>query len=167
MYYIYDLCKDDVIVLYIFVFCSDDSQKQLEIAISQLKETLQEKDRCLNEFVAKLAAVEEERDRTLEALQNDEVVSEQKSRRGMQLEQQTTQLRGVVERLESRLQDASAELASSQNQCITLDKRITALREENLDLKKKIGMKSAELGGASEDLMLMTRENQAITAGMV
>jgi hypothetical protein len=53
----------------------------------------------------------------------------------------------------------------AQNHTNAFNKRIAALREENLDLKKKLGMKASEMGGAAEDLMLMTRENQALTSG--
>jgi predicted nuclease with TOPRIM domain len=37
------------------------------------------------------------------------------------------------------------------------------LKEENLELKRRVSQKHAEVGGAAEDLLLMTREHQALS----
>jgi hypothetical protein len=38
------------------------------------------------------------------------------------------------------------------------------LKEEGAELKRRLRQKQSEIGGASEDLMLMTKENQALTS---
>lgn len=138
---------------------------ELEESIDSLNEELQEKEKTAKGQAMSLASLKEEKERIVQALEQETQKGDSILKRCNALEQQLAQSRSGQDKLESRLQDAGAQLVLCQNQCSKLDKRIAALNEENLDLRKRLSMSSTEISGAAEDLRLMTRENQAVTAG--
>jgi chromosome segregation ATPase len=104
-------------------------------------------------------------------------------------EAQLVQYRDMLESAERKHQHLIHELGTANRQVATLDARLNSSKEEVLELKRKISFKSstpsfihnlallhsykvfnfifiisAEVSGAAEDLMLMTRENQALTS---
>jgi len=65
------------------------------------------------------------------------------------------------------VQTLSAELTSAQRHAQGADARLNAAQLEIQELKRRFSQKSAEVGGAAEDMMLMTRENQALHSELV
>ena len=133
---------------------------QSEDEITRLQGVLAEQHRKVAELEDSLRSVDQERDR-LQALLDGE--QEGSARRDAQRQAQLNelaQLRQLLERSEKRTASVAGELTANQRQGAALEARVTSLKEENLELKRRVGMKSKEAGGAAEDLMLMTRENQ-------
>lgn len=56
------------------------------------------------------------------------------------------------------------EMASAQRQVRDAESKEASLRQELIVLKQVLSQREAELKSASEDVMLMTRENQALTS---
>ena len=79
-------------------------------------------------------------------------------------ESQTGQYRDMVDKAEKRSQYASQELNTASRQISILEARLNSAKDEVIELKRHLQGKSQEIGGASEDLMLMTKENQALTS---
>jgi chromosome segregation ATPase len=148
----------------IVLFISDRALKEMEDLGSSLRDKLADKDRVIASLKATLATMTEDKDRMLDGRDVDAVKAEQLIRKCNALDQQVAQYKASYAALESNLQEAHANLVTTQNNCAALEKRIAAMREENLDVKKKLGMKAAEVSGAAEDLRLLTAENQAVTA---
>jgi chromosome segregation ATPase len=144
---------------------ADGSLRQLEEQSEILRDKLSEKDRIIAAHVAKISHLTEEHNHLTDSMEHEAIKAAQVIRRCNMLEQQLAQAKANNESLETRQHDVHADLVRAQNDCATLDKRIAALREENLELKKRVGMQASQLGGAEEDILLMTRENQALTAG--
>lgn len=66
-------------------------------------------------------------------------------RRAQQSDAQLAQMRAALEKFEAREADASAELANAQQQCVGLEQRVGAMREEILELRRRLSVKNAEV----------------------
>lgn len=82
-------------------------------------------------------------------------------------EQRFSSLKHVLEQTERKVQTISIELTSAQRHAQAADARLNASQLEVNELKRRFSQKTIEVGGAAEDLMLMTRENQALTSELV
>ena len=139
---------------------SQTTTVQSEDEITRLQGVLAEQHRTVGELEDSLRSVDQERDRLQSLLDGEQETS---ARRDVQRQTQLNelaQLRQLLERSEKRTASVAGELTATQRQGAALEARVTSLKEENLELKRRVGMKSKEAGGAAEDHMLMTRENQ-------
>ena len=84
-------------------------------------------------------------------------------RRQRQLETELLSHRESFDKAEKKAQQLAHDLTTANRHISTLDSRLNSNKEEILELRRRLASKSSEIGGASEDLMLMTRENQALT----
>jgi chromosome segregation ATPase len=86
---------------------------------------------------------------------------------GKLLNQLTLQLAGykdAVFDVEKKTSDIRSELAETQRLLRDAEVRESSMKQESSFLKQSVGQKSVELSSAVEDLLLMTRENQALTS---
>ena len=142
----------------------NEALKRMEFENVKLREYCTARDLSVSDLQAALQSLDLERDRLQAQLDSQEELSEDRERARKQQEQQIFQLRKVVESTEKKLQGVSNELISAQRQCAATEARLHALKEENLEVRGRLAQKTAEVGGSAEDLMLMTKENQALTA---
>jgi hypothetical protein len=118
----------------IVLFISDRALKEMEDLGSSLRDKLADKDRVIASLKATLATMTEDKDRMLDGRDVDAVKAEQLIRKCNALDQQVAQYKASYAALESNLQEAHANLVTTQNNCAALEKRIAAMREENLDV---------------------------------
>lgn len=154
----------DLLFALFHLFFSDVNLKKLDKEVSQLHDVISSRDEAIKELRQMASSVESERDRVLESLEKADAQVGSQSKHIQRMQSSLEQGRVLLEKAESRLQDTGAELAASQNQCMLQDKRIQSLREEVLVLKKRISQQTSEVGGAAEDLINLTRENQIVNA---
>ena len=133
---------------------------QSEDEITRLQGVLAEQHRKVAELEDSLRSVDQERDRLQTLLDGEQEGSARRDAQRQAQLNELAQLRQLLERSEKRTASVAGELTANQRQGAALEARVTSLKEENLELKRRVGMKSKEAGGAAEDLMLMTRENQ-------
>ena len=133
---------------------------QSEDEITRLQGVLAEQHRKVAELEDSLCSVDQERDRLQTLLDGEQEGSARRDAQRQAQLNELAQLRQLLERSEKRTASVAGELTANQRQGAALEARVTSLKEENLELKRRVGMKSKEAGGAAEDLMLMTRENQ-------
>jgi chromosome segregation ATPase len=141
----------------------EDSAGQLSEEISALKSQLADKDARVSEVLSSLASLDQARDamqNELDTYQENDLTLRKELAGASQREGQQQRL---IEQTERRLREVSDDLASTRRACKELDARMAAMREENSELKRRYGMRNADMAGAAEDLMLMTKENQALT----
>ena len=131
-----------------------------EDEITRLQGVLAEQHRAVGELDDSLRSVDQERDRLQTLLDYEQEASSRRDAQRQAQLNELAQLRQLLERSEKRTASVAGELTATQRQGAALEARVTSLKEENLELKRRVGMKSKEAGGAAEDLMLMTRENQ-------
>jgi len=133
---------------------------QSEDEITRLQGVLAERHRTVAELEDSIRSVDQERDRLQTLLDGEQEASARRDAQRQAQLNELAQLRQLLERSEKRTASVAGELTANQRQSAALEARVTSLKEENLELKRRVGMKSKEAGGAAEDLMLMTRENQ-------
>lgn len=69
-----------------------------------------------------------------------------------------------VDQREKQLTRLTAEFKDVKRQVERAEERYQTLLQEKNELKRRLEMKHSEVGAASEDLQLMTRENQSLTS---
>ena len=134
---------------------------------ARLQTALAEKDRRVREQQESLQKIDRERDRLQEQVDAMEEEADQERAVRRNHEQQFSSLKLVLEQTERKVQTISVELTSAQRHAQAADARLNASQLEVTELKRRFSQKSIEIGGAAEDLMLMTRENQALTSELV
>ena len=142
----------------------EESADSLSKQIDALKDTVSEKDSRIAEVTASLKALDLARDamqNELDQYQENDLALRKDLAAASQRE--ATQ-QSLLEQTERRLREVGDDLAGTRRACKELDARLSAMREENSELKRRYGMRNADMAGATEDLMLMTKENQALTA---
>lgn len=142
----------------------EESADSLSQQINTLKGVVGEKDSRIAELTASLKALDLARDamqNELDMYQENDLSLRKDMAAGSQRE--ATQ-QSLLEQTERRLREVGDDLASTRRACKELDARMSAMREENSELKRRFGMRNADMAGATEDLMLMTKENQALTS---
>lgn len=142
----------------------EESADSLSKEMSLLKGVISEKDSRIAELTASLKSLDLARDALQSELdqyqEND--LSLRKDLAAASQHEATQQ--SLLEQTERRLREVGDDLAGTRRACKELDARMSALREENSELKRRFGMRNADMAGATEDLMLMTKENQALTS---
>ena len=141
----------------------EDATSKLHGEVKSLQEVVAEKDGRINELLSSLKSLDTARDAMqseLDQYQENDISLRKEVAAVANRDGQTTK---VLEQTERKLREVSDDLASTRRACKELDARIVALREENAELKRRYGMRNADVAGATEDLMLMTKENQALT----
>jgi len=142
----------------------EEGVRRMESEMHQLREVLADRENKLGDVQEALQSLDEERDKLQLQLDREQEQAGLREQARRHLEAQTAELRQVLARTEQKLQSAGSELTAAQRQCAATEARLSSMKEENNDLKRRINQKQAEAGGATEDLMLMTKENQALTA---
>ena len=130
----------------------DDARCQLKKTcgkVEELQDALKNLDADRDELQNQLDEYEEM------DVRKHKVLSEAKQR-SEDLSQLVAQRDSLIESLKRDKEHARIQLES-------LNDRFRALTEENSDLRRRLSMKQNEVGAASEDLQLMTRENQSVT----
>jgi predicted nuclease with TOPRIM domain len=69
-----------------------------------------------------------------------------------------------VEQREKQLSRLTAEFKDLRRQAERAEERYQSLLQEKNEMKRRLELKHSEVGAASEDLQLMTRENQSLTS---
>ena len=133
----------------------------------KLATALEDRDRRVRDQQEALQSLDRERDRLQEQLDLVEEAAVEQMQLRKHQEQQISGLKQVQEQAERRLQALSGELTSAQRHAQAADARLNAAQLEVQEYKRRLSQKSVEVGGAAEDLMLMTRENQALTSELV
>ncbi len=144
-----------------------EEQQHWEAEKSRLLAAMDEKDRRVRDQQESLKKIDYERDLLQEQV---DALEEEVSRFHTvhkDHEHRYTSLHTVLEQTERKVQTLSAELTSAQRHAQGADARLNAAQLEIQELKRRFSQKSAEVGGAAEDMMLMTRENQALTSELV
>jgi chromosome segregation ATPase len=141
-----------------------EGMRRMESEKQSLRDAVSDRDRRLAQSQEALQHLDEERDRLQALLDVEQEQASIKDQARAHLDSQMLQLRQVLERTEKKLSAVNNDFAATQRQCAATEARLTSLKEENLELRRRTGQKSAELNGAAEDLMLMTKENQALTS---
>ena len=142
----------------------EEGAKSLGVQIIELKESVVDKDKKLGDMREALKNLDTGRDFLQNQLDDEQERSARKEKAWQELEQKNLQLRQDLERSEKKVGATTSELVATQKNMKNLDARLSSLKEENMELKRRYGMKNADVAGAAEDLMLMTKENQALTA---
>ena len=144
----------------------EDGQKALQGHNEELQEKFKEVTDRLEDTQRALYALDKERDESQNALDSAAEQIRQKDKVIEQSSIQLKQLRTLIDSSEQKLRAAAGEVRSLQNQCNVADSRIASLKEENSELLKQRSVQKTEINAAAEDLMLMTRENQALTTDL-
>jgi len=143
---------------------SEENSQRLDLEINALKTTITEKNNKIESLLEALKNLDGGRDDVQNQLDMEQERSVKQDTVIRQLEQKNLQLRQVLEQTDKKFSNSSTELHHAQNTLKGLDQRLNAFKEENAELKRRLGMKNSDVAGAAEDLMLMTKENQALTA---
>ena len=144
----------------------EDGQKALQGYNEELQDKFKEVTDRLEDTQRALYALDKERDESQNALDNADEQIRQKDKVIEQSGIQLKQLKTLINSSEQKLRAAAGEVRSLQNQCKVADSRIASLKEENGELLKQRSIQKTEINAAAEDLMLMTRENQALTTDL-
>jgi len=144
----------------------NEGLRKLEQEAQHLKHTIEERDTRINELQEALQNLDEERDKLQANLDELEEASESRELQRQHQETQIYQLKQLLEKTEKRLQNSSLELINTQKQANATESRLNSVKQELLETKRRFAIKSAEVGGAAEDIMLMTKENQALTSDL-
>ena len=142
----------------------EENAQRLGMEITALRNALQEKDNREADLQEVIKNLDDSRDTIQNQLDSEQEAKAVQDQTLRALEQKNLQLRQALEQTEKKMKNASNEMNQSQNNVRNLDGRLKTLKDENLELKRRYGMKNADVAGAAEDLMLMTKENQALTA---
>ncbi len=142
----------------------EENAQRLGMEITALRNALQEKENREEDLQEVIKNLDDSRDTIQNQLDSEQEAKAVQDQTLRALEQKNLQLRQALEQTEKKLKNASNEMNQSQNNIRNLDGRLKTLKDENLELKRRYGMKNADVAGAAEDLMLMTKENQALTA---
>lgn len=143
---------------------SEENTQRLDVEMNALKTTILEKNNKIESLQEALKNLDGGRDDVQNQLDMEQERSVKQDTVIRQLEQKNLQLRQVLEQTDKKFSNSSSELHHAQNTLKGLDQRLNAFKEENGELKRRLGMKNSDVAGAAEDLMLMTKENQALTA---
>ena len=141
----------------------EDGTRNLQGDLVLMKETIAEKDNKIEDLLETLRNLDNVRDNLQNELDEYTERDAAKQKELVTTHQKYTQSNQLLEATERKLKDSTMELANVRKACGELDSRLTSVREENNELKRKFGLKNADIAGAAEDLMLMTKENQALT----
>lgn len=133
----------------------------------RLIDSIEERDRKINDQLGALQSLDKERDRLQDLLDAMEEKEQESHNCNASLHKQLIECKQVIEQMERKMQALNADLVGAQRQCAAAEARLNSASTEIAELKRRVGQKSVEVGGAAEDLMLMTRENQALTAEIV
>lgn len=114
-----------------------------------------------------LQNIDEDRDRLQSQLDSEEEDAINRSKHQQTLDNDIIKYKQIIERCEKKISNQNLEIQSAQKQCLATEARLNSLKEENLQIKRIMIHKNSEVGSASEDLMLMTKENQAITSELI
>jgi len=141
-----------------------EGMRHMDMEIKNLREGIADRDNRLSQAQVALQSLDEERDRLQLELDCEQEQAIAKEQTRLQQESRILQIRQVLERTEKKLVVVNNELTATQRHCAVTETRLNSLKEENTELRRQINQKAAEVGGAAEDLMLMTKENQALTS---
>ena len=145
---------------------SNEGLRKLEQELQHMKHTIEERDSRINELQEALQNLDEERDRLQANLDEQEEAADAKDLQRQHLETQIYQLKQLLDKAEKKAHNTSLELINTQKQASASESRLNSLKQELLETKRRFAIKSAEVGGAAEDIMLMTKENQALTSDL-
>ena len=139
------------------------AMSEVKNEMSELRSCISNREGTIRDLKEALQNLDDERD----SLQNqlDAMVEQHEQREVVRKnqEQQILSLKKINEMSEKKLQGCSGDVTAMQKTCAALEGRINSLKEENIELQRKLAQRNTEIGGTSEDLMLMTKENQALT----
>lgn len=144
-----------------------EEQQLWESERARLLAVVEDRDRRVKDQQEALQSLDRERDRLQEQLDVLEGQAEEQDQVRKQQDHQASSIRQLLEQSERKLQTLSSELTVAQRHAQAADARLNAAQLEINELKRRVSQKSIEVGGAAEDLMLMTRENQALTSELV
>ena len=144
-----------------------EEQQHWEAEKGRLLAAMDEKDRRVRDQQESLKKIDYERDLLQEQVDALEEEVARFHTVHKDHEHRYTNLHTVLEQTERKVQTLSVELTSAQRHAQGADARLNAAQLEIQELKRRFSQKSAEVGGAAEDMMLMTRENQALTSELV
>jgi chromosome segregation ATPase len=121
----------------IVLFISDRALKEMEDLGSSLRDKLADKDRVIASLKATLATMTEDKDRMLDGRDVDAVKAEQLIRKCNALDQQVAQYKASYAALESNLQEAHANLVTTQNNCaaVTAELAVTVAERDSLFMR--------------------------------
>mmetsp|Transcript_2324 Transcript_2324/g.3663 ORF Transcript_2324/g.3663 Transcript_2324/m.3663 type:complete len:1405 (+) Transcript_2324:94-4308(+) len=145
----------------------EEDQQYLDAERQQLLEATQERDRQLRDQKEALQQLDRERDRLQEQLDTAEEQMEEQQQLHKHQELQIQGFRQAHEQGERKVVQLTGELTAAQRHAAAAEARLSAAQLEINELKRRVAQKNVEVGGAAEDLMLMTRENQALTSELV
>lgn len=135
-------------------------EKKLEMANS----TLTERDEKLKMLQSSLENLDREHDRIQELLDSAEDEACKRNEYSQSLERQLQQTKELLAQNEKKLKQNQTEIVNCQRANNIIQAKFNSLQVENQDLKQRLSYKHQEVGGAAEDLLLMTKENQALTS---
>ncbi len=125
---------------------------------------IKERDSRVAALTSSLSVLDEERDRLQAQLDSIAESSDQVEGARVEAARIVADLKQQVQVLEQRLRQSNEELATARRHGAIAEGRISSLRAELEEMQRRLNLASSEVGGAAEDLTLMTRENQALTA---
>lgn len=141
----------------------EDQVQQAEEQLQSLRRGLTEKDTAVQKYrhLLEEAEITHEQQQTMcHQLEESLAQVRQQLAHVQQSVQQTEQLRGAAEQKVTTLVKENQQL---QELVDDLDRRQQANRSESDELKRRLSQKLISEGHAAEDLMLMTKENQALS----
>lgn len=141
----------------------DDQLQQAEEQLQSLRRSLTEKDTAVQKYRHLLEETEitQDQQQTMcHQLEESLAQARQQLTQVQQAVQQTEQLRATAEQKVATLVKENQQL---QELVDDLDRRQQAIRSECDELKRRLSQKMISEGHAAEDLMLMTKENQALS----
>jgi chromosome segregation ATPase len=142
-------------------------QQTWEREQTALRTALDERDEKIRTLQGCLQQVDRDRDELEERYDQLESALQQSQSSLKHLELQNSAQKALIEAAERRVQTVTADLTGAQRHAQAADARLNAAQLEIAELRRRLGQKSIEVGGAAQDLMLMTRENQALNSELV
>ena len=137
----------------------EDATCKLQGEVKSLQGVVAEKDGRINELISSLKSLDAARDAMqseLDQYQENDLSLRKEVATAANRDSQTTKVLEQTERKLRKFRTISLAHAAHAKSIA----RIVALREENAELKRRYGMRNADVAGATEDLMMMTKENQ-------
>ncbi|CAE7845106.1 unnamed protein product, partial [Symbiodinium microadriaticum] len=136
----------------------------MEEEMTALKKELSDRNSKLRDLHDSLEALDQERDALQLQLDNELESEEERQSVLQQHKQKADELSALLGQRDKQLAAIRKDSESEHRRAENGVERVRALVDENAELRRRLGMKQNEVGAASEDLLLMTKENQSLTS---
>ncbi len=145
--------------------CSEETVTRLELELSQLQTIINNKEKTVREKEEEIANYQVQQQHTQQQQSQLTQQRQQQQQQHAQFQVEVKRYKDIIHSQDSQIAEIGQELATAEKQCLLWEKKMKGEREEGLEVKKRLAMNQHEVETCAQDLMLMTKENQAVTAG--